>query len=139
MSPEQKWSIPCAGRIGAALRVHLPIEPVGPNGRGGLLRSGWMARGRAKKKIRDMLALALSTTTHAPTLERAKVFYVRSYRSRPLDPDNMVASIKPVLDALQDLGVIRTDAHGSLDLRVQQEPRGGRGPFMQLTIEPWKE
>lgn len=137
MSPDAKWLIPSARREGGALLVHVPIEPPGLNGKGGLLRMHWAARKRLGKQIEEMLALALAKTTKEPPLERARIEYMRSYRSKPMDEaDNLPASLKPVLDALQRLGVIRSDAPEDLDLpKPKQTPRKGRGPFFQLRIE----
>lgn len=130
------WSKPSARREGGALLVHVPLEPPGLNGPRGQLRAGWQARRRMSKKIEGQLVLALSQTTTAPPLERARIEYLRSYRAKPMDAeDNLRASLKPVLDALQRLGVIRSDAPDHLILAASQTKRAGRGPFFQLKIE----
>lgn len=134
--PVAKWETPRARREGGALFIHVPIEPPGLNGPNGQLRAGWQRRRKHAKRIEEMLALALAETTKEPPLERARIEYVRSYRGRPMDAeDNLRASLKPVLDALQRLGVIVSDAPEHLTLAASQTKRAGRGPFFQLKIE----
>lgn len=132
-----RWSAPVARWEGAALLVHVPLEPAGLNGRSGQLRSSWGARRRASKRVEELLAAALAQAERRPPLERARLRYLRSYYSRPMDPDNLSASLKPVLDALQRQGVLLSDDPTRLVLAApEQAPRRGRGPFFQLRIEP---
>ena len=45
---------------------------------------------------------------------------VAIFHSKPYDPDNLVGSVKPILDALRNLGYIQDDTLEKLDLAVIQ-------------------
>ena len=60
-----------------------------------------------------------------PARVRVRVRIVRLTRTR-MDPDNLVASAKHVLDAMRTLGVIVDDAHVELRVRWMKYRRPGR-------------
>lgn len=130
------WGRPIAAVRDGVLDVHVPLEPPSLNGKDGLLRSHWRKRREVKARIEEHLQLALAQTSAPPAPARARVRYFRSYYRRPLDPDNLTASAKLVLDVLQAQGVLRSDAPEHLELEVDQGLRGDRGPFFQLRIQP---
>lgn len=130
---------PLAEIRGQALLLYIDVEPPGLNGALGQLRSGFRARHKLGKRIEGLMRLALVGKDVPPAPVRARVTYIRSYRHAPLDPDNLYASAKSVLDALQRLGIILSDKPQDLDLKCDQRPRAGRAPFFQLRIEPCKD
>lgn len=86
-----------------------------------LLRMHWHKRALAKRE----LAWLFTASRPAEPLAKA-VVTVRRFSVHLLDPDNLVASCKLVLDALQDAGVMAGDDPARLELHVSQEQVGGR-------------
>lgn len=80
-----------------------------------LMRMHWSKRGRMQ---RNLGWLFLASARGLP-IERA-VVTVRRSGVKLLDPDNLVASCKLILDALQEARVISGDDPAHLVLRVSQ-------------------
>jgi len=89
------------------------------------LRMHWSARRRearawrhqvrsvcGRPRLRTSIRVALEITVH---------------RRRPQDPDNSIASLKPVLDSLVREGWLRDDAWKWLDLKCSEVPEPRRG------------
>lgn len=122
-----------AGRLVLLRLVCLGAEPPGLNSARGLLRRHWTKRGRD----RDSLLLLLRAPGPLPSVGGpARVAYSRTYARAPLDPDNLAASAKPILDALVRLGVLVDDSPAYLELAPEQERRGRGGPRYVLEISP---
>lgn len=122
-----------AGRLVLLRLSCLGAEPPGLNSSRGLLRRHWTKR----SNDRDSLLLLLRAPGPLPSVGGpARVRYVRTYARGPLDPDNLAASAKPILDALVRLGVLVDDSPAYLDLVPEQEPRGRAGPRYVLEISP---
>jgi len=58
-----------------------------------------------------------------------------SYRKRRFDFDNHVGGLKPLLDALQDVGLIWDDGEKWIDLKTRQET-DGENPRTEIYVEP---
>jgi Holliday junction resolvase RusA-like endonuclease len=86
----------------------LPDRPLNPNWRG-----HWAIKAKAVKGYRRLacaLALEAIGRGRKPRWTAASVraeFVFRDYRRR--DPDNLMASLKPVWDGLRDAGVLADD------------------------------
>jgi Holliday junction resolvase RusA-like endonuclease len=58
------------------------------------------------------------------------------YHSRKYDPDNLSASVKPVLDAMKHWQIILDDAPRWVELEVRQEKYKHRARHTIIEIEP---
>lgn len=100
-------------------------------------RMHWRTRKRAQDQIRLALLAELSALkrlrTRAPDYAVA-VTVRRSYRSRPMDMDNLYASCKPLLDALKGLAQIADDSPEWCELRCEQEQDAR--PWTRVRVEP---
>lgn len=102
-----------------SLVIHVPGTPPNPN-----QRMGYMDLWRRRKEFKQWTYLAakaaLAESGHADDypLGRAELeatFLVKTARRR--DPDNLVASLKPLIDGLVAAGVLADDDTGTLTLR----------------------
>jgi hypothetical protein len=97
--------------------------PESPN----LLRyKHWRTTHAAKKRWFDRLAVCINASRlpgRPPCDHEGVHVTIRQYRRRCLDPDNLVASVKALLDGLQKWDVIRDDASPYLTLSVFQHTR----------------
>ena len=102
--------------------------PVSPNGPGGLLRMHWATR----KRYNDMWKIMVrqQITPQNPPEGKMSVRITQNRRRR-LDPDNLVASCKPILDALVAWGLIRDDSEKYCHLEVRQTT----GIYAETSIE----
>ena len=114
--------------------VPLPVAPLTPNS-----RTHWGERARCTRLIRGQVALlAASERTRGgvpkATGRRAvELVLLRGKGERLLDPDNLVAACKPVIDALRDSRWLLDDRASLLDLRVDQR-RDASGPAVVVTV-----
>lgn len=93
---------------------------VGLNGDGGLLRMHWTRR----KVYTESVCTLVNTPRNrpAPFDGVVQVTLYRAYKARPMDPDNLAACAKPVLDALVRARIIQDDSAKHIELEVQQKP-----------------
>lgn len=112
----------------------IPRIPAGPNGRGGLFRQHYQARRR--DRIMWEQEILAARRADGRYVEKATTFRdvtIHQIRKRKLDPDNLYASCKHVLDALVTGGLIVDDSPGWIALRVTQET--GREQRTEIRIE----
>jgi len=106
----------------STLTLTIPRVPVGPNGPGGLLRMHYMRRSKYNyvwlKEIRAQIPEPMSMSGEG--FQRS-IVQIHQVRVALLDPDNLVASVKPCLDAMVHWGILKNDDAGHIDLRVTQE------------------
>jgi len=67
---------------------------------------------------------------------RRKVLII-SYRKRRFDKDNQYGGLKPLLDALKDIGLIWDDHEKWIDLETRQSI-DGKNPRTEIYVEPIK-
>ena len=93
---------------------------MGLNGNGGLLRMHWTRR----KRYTEAVQALVSTPRNRPEPFNCvvRVVLYRAYKARPMDPDNLTACAKPVLDALVRARIIQDDSAKHIELEVQQKP-----------------
>lgn len=102
-----------------------------------MLRAGWRSR-HAQQKTWDLeIFVAAHQSGQKPTkpYPRAKVTIDRrSSGNSLLDPDNLVASIKPVLDALRHTHILEDDSPAHIELSVTQSR--GKPAMTRIEIQP---
>lgn len=91
----------------------------------------WYGRHRQAKLWRTEVHVAMGRRAQPP--EKARVT-ITVYRARRQDPDNAVASVKPVLDAMVKTGWLKDDRHECLELHVEEIP-GTKKPDRRTMIE----
>jgi Holliday junction resolvase RusA-like endonuclease len=84
------------------------------------LRSHWRTQRRETKDWVLMVRAACGLPQFGKVQGRCKVT-ITLYRKRLQDPDNAVASVKPVLDALVRNGWLVDDSAEYLELHVKEE------------------
>ena len=117
---------------GALVIEVLGVEPLSLNR---WQRLHWSER----KRYGEKLAAILRTARPKPTTLTSPVVadYARSYRSRPLDQDNLIGGFKPILDALVGLGVLKDDGPECVTIgRTFQEIRGNGPPRFAVVLAP---
>jgi hypothetical protein len=114
------------------MRLVLPDVPVGLNGTKGLLRMGWRARSRYNKYWHQLVRAAAIPTGKPP--KGKQMVFVSQLRPRLLDPDNLAASCKPILDALVAWKLIKDDSEKYIALRPAQNR--GKTKTTVVVIEP---
>lgn len=80
-----------------------------------LLRAHWTAQ---RREVKAWSAWVLKECGWGPLLQTRVRLEIVVYRSRLQDPDNRVASVKPLIDALKRRGWIRDDSEEFLELTV---------------------
>ena len=114
------------------MRLVLPDVPVGLNGTKGLLRMGWRARSRYNKYWHQLVRSAAIPPGRPP--KGKQMVFVSQLRPRLLDPDNLAASCKPILDALVAWKLIKDDSAKHIILRPAQNK--GKTKTTVVVIEP---
>lgn len=108
-------------------RVPLPLNR--------LLRAHWTARRRERQAWYLALFAAVGRAPRGRPRRRARV-RVTVRRRRRQDPDNAAGSVKPLLDALKNLGWIVDDSPRWIELVVTEETcRRGERPATELVLE----
>ena len=118
------------------ITLEIPRIPESPND---LRRFHWRHRHRHDKLWKDEVwyAVLQAKPFHAP-LAKVKVSIDRRSRGR-LDPDNLVSSMKPVIDALRHAGVIRNDTPDHIELVVTQSRTQDLPPRTLIEIQSLEE
>lgn len=94
--------------------IEVPIIPRGPNGRIGLLRMPWYKLRKYNKEWMLWIRANANLFPRAAPVVRLKV-HIHQIRKKKLDPDNLCASCKPILDALTSLNFIHDDSEEWID------------------------
>jgi hypothetical protein len=116
------------------MRLIIPDIPRGMNGSNGLLRMGYRARSKYNSYWRDLVRSQIDNS-HKP--QRSKcIVSISQMRHKKLDPDNLSASCKPILDALKWWRLIKDDSEEWIDLRPSQTI--GKEKIMIINIEEVK-
>jgi len=105
-----------------ALRHSLRINqiPKSPNGPKGLQRMFWATRRKYQWQWASAIRYAMGRNlSRQPNGVKAHVS-ICQHRKRLLDPDNLVSSVKPVVDAMKGI-VIIDDSNRHIDLQVSQK------------------
>ena len=94
--------------------------PRSPNGPKGLERMFWATRRRYYQRWALLIREAMDRNfTSQPEGVKAHVS-ICQHRKRLLDPDNLVSSVKPVVDAMKGI-IIIDDSSKHIDLEVSQK------------------
>jgi Holliday junction resolvase RusA-like endonuclease len=101
-----------------ALRLIIPDIPKSPNGKKGTIRMHWAARKRYNEYWRDLVRSSIDNS-HKPCKVKMSVA-VCQMRRRKLDPDNLHASVKALLDALKYWKLIKDDSEDWIELSCSQ-------------------
>jgi Holliday junction resolvase RusA-like endonuclease len=106
--------------------------PPGPNGPRGMLRSHWTRR----RKIQNDWICLIGVTLRdqgiwsVPPVDHFVQVRIWQTRKRQMDPDNLTASCKVILDALKHHGLIKDDSPKWISLVVNQ----GTGKIVRTQI-----
>ena len=84
-----------------------------------LLRMHWAKRKSRKAAVGWFIIEQFGRLPPSKALKRAKVYITRVAMGKEPDPDNLVASAKLILDALQDCNIIADDSPEHIDLDVR--------------------
>jgi len=98
-------------------KIVLPIVTNSPNR---LLRIHWSERYKLQKDYGYLLNAAIEDRHKVKPGEKRQL-EIYSYRKQLLDPDNLVGSVKLLLDAIEEAGLIWDDSPEYLSLSVSQE------------------
>lgn len=112
------------------MRLIIHDIPRSPNGPRGLLRMHWAARKRYNELWRAHVRSQIQSTQQPP--EGKQHVFISQMRKRQLDPDNLVASCKPILDALVHWGLIADDDGKHIELSCMQVT--GREPMTIIQV-----
>jgi Holliday junction resolvase RusA-like endonuclease len=94
------------------LEFELPGLPDSPNRR---QNASWKSTHFRSKKWKDWVCLKTCGYRPPAPLPRARVTLLR-FSSVEMDPDNLAASFKPILDGLQIAQVILNDRRKNIDM-----------------------
>lgn len=116
------------------MRLEIPRVPPSPNN---LLGAHWRHRAKNSELWRTEIAVAVHQAGGKPyrPWPRARVTIHRRSRGQ-LDPDNLVASMKPVIDGLRYAGVLLDDSPKHIELVVTQHRTAKLPPYTLIEIEP---
>lgn len=96
------------------------VIPSLPTSTNMLERMHWAVKGRMRKAFAQEIIIAaanaglkLRPTDTKPGRRRVTI---TTYRPRRLDPDNTQGGLKPLLDAMRDVGLLRNDSPRWLEL-----------------------
>lgn len=114
------------------LDLPLPPKECSPNA-----RCHWAQKARAVKKARAMAATIAKAAMIGEPFKRASL-HMHFYNARRTDNDNAIAACKPLLDGLQDAGVIDNDSGFIIHPPLQASGKasgGKRGLVLTVTEE----
>lgn len=113
-----------------------------------MLRQHWSQRKRKREELWEQVQLAAPQPTPEFT-GRVRLIITRQWgkRQRALDPDNLVASCKMLIDCLKKpkgrsrygLGIIPDDSPGDIELVVRQEKAADGVAKAIITLEQENE
>lgn len=117
------------------MRFELMVSEVAPSPNT-YVRAHWTVYQKIKTLWSWLIVMALQGSGKPLVpLPKAKVSIAR-FASRLLDPDNLVAAQKPVIDALKSNGIIQDDTAEHIELHVEQsKPPKGSPPCTLILIE----
>jgi Holliday junction resolvase RusA-like endonuclease len=113
-------------------RMVIQDIPKSPNGPKGLLRMHWASRSRYNKLWQTYIRAEMNNS-HKPCKQKMRVS-ISQMRKRLLDPDNLHASVKPILDALVHWKLIKDDSAAWIELDCRQVV--GKEKITVIEIEP---
>jgi|TARA_R110000751_G_scaffold114468_3_gene213861 Holliday junction resolvase RusA-like endonuclease len=114
------------------MKMTLPLAP----SQNQLLRMHWAKRKKIQKDFEWSIVQAVGNRSSA--LCSVHITITRKSVGVEPDPDNLTASAKLILDALQRVGVIKDDSPKYITLRVQWEQAKKRvEQETVVTIEKW--
>jgi len=99
-------------------KITLPIVTNSPNK---MLRMHWTERYKIQKDYGYLLKAAIEDKHRIKYMYEYRKVEIFSYRKQLLDPDNLVGSVKLLLDAIEEAGLIWEDSPEYLSLSVFQE------------------
>jgi hypothetical protein len=124
--------MPNPGRYAGTLRIpQYDTPPLSLNG-----RMHWAKERRIKADLR-WTARILALNYGIPRgLEHVNItlIYVPAVMRRR-DEDNMIPTLKPIVDGLVDYGLVPDDTHQHVHTQCRIEPRGIRDPGLYIDIE----
>jgi Holliday junction resolvase RusA-like endonuclease len=100
------------------VRLIIPDIPKSPNGKKGTIRMDWWKR-PAYRKYWQYLVRSAIDNSHKPCKVKMSVA-ICQMRQRKLDPDNLHASVKALLDALKYWKLIKDDSEEWIELSCTQ-------------------
>lgn len=99
-------------------------------------RLHWAAKARLSRTVRDVTHAAAKAANLTPVEAATVTLHYRQKVQRPIDKDNLMATIKPAIDGLRDAGVLVEDDSTRVDPRVEVHPAiAGQPGAIWLTIE----
>ena len=101
------------------MRIIIEEIPFSPNGPKGLLRMHWAKRAKYNKHWQLLVRSQIPYIADKPNV-RKKVS-ISQMRKRLLDPDNLVASVKPILDAIVKCNLVYDDSPEWIELECMQQ------------------
>jgi Holliday junction resolvase RusA-like endonuclease len=103
-----------------AMKINLPLAP----SQNQLLRMHWAKRKKRQKDFEWLIVQAVGNwrcRAPVPVLDGVHITITRKSCGVEPDPDNLTASAKLILDALQRVNVIKDDSPKSISLKVMWE------------------
>jgi len=97
--------------------LEIPRVPSSPNY---LRGKHWRVRWRESKLWNEEVGLAILTQKHRDQPYQCAQVTINRQSRGELDPDNLVASVKPVIDALTRNRLITDDSSEHIELEVRQ-------------------
>lgn len=100
------------------IRLAIPSLPTSTNM---LERMHWADKRKMRRNFAWELTVALievgrTIRPDQPSKPGRRRVAITTYRPRRLDPDNAQGGLKPLIDAMQDIGLLRNDSSRWLDL-----------------------
>ncbi len=114
--------------------MHIHRVPVGPNGPKGLLRMHHSERTKYNRLWKLEIRSHIQSPSYPDAISKKHVS-IHQVRTRLMDDDNLVASCKPIFDAIVTWGLLFDDDPEHLIPHVTQE----RGKPQTTTIRIWTE
>jgi len=116
------------------ITLEIPRAPASPNN---FLGKHWRFRYRNSQVWQQEVNVALLQAGHTKRVpfQKARITIHRRGR-RELDPDNLVGSVKPVIDALRYAQVLVDDSPAHLELEVTQSYSHKLPPRTLIKIQP---
>ena len=100
-----------------------------------LERMHWAVRRKMRTRFCRELAWAMIEAQVKPPIrepDRMRV-QIKVYRPRRFDPDNAMGGLKPLIDAMRDLGLLKNDSPKWIDLSLEQYV-DGKNPRTEIEM-----